>query len=1322
METKNAKHKKSTFRTWLQRILATLAVIILLPIALFTLGWLNRDTIINELQDWYSENNSGTFTVEQINATFLSGFPKVGFILRNITHTSTDTITDINLTLHIDEAKLTVGAGNLLMGNIKFENISIINARITSEVISKWSLEYHDQLRRLKSKTKQKGLNLPEWLAEDGATFLIYNVKFIAKDSISNRYFDYDIHKIEGSFKGKDLQLSGSTFFDVTINNLGFNTKKGSFSNGARLVGKPKFTIDIENNQVEIPEFPLRIDEQNFRLNAQLNLSESVSYLFNFKNDKTDYKAVKGLLTDSIAVKMDNFDIQKPFKSTVKITGNFDYGNNPDILASFSTKNNDLIISNKLHLKNASFSGYLTTDIYETDEDRKANKSTKDIKIAFERIEADLEDAKFLVQNAYYQRTLDVSNFVEATILLDGSIESLAGIIESENFDFKGGRFRLNASISGDIPNTYHFLNIATGHFNLENTQVILKKNGLQLPIQNINLELARENSYLKQLVINLPNGENLVLYGQLKNLSGLLSNEPSTSTTSQIYLDSKNLNVNELIAMAIQFIPKADLSKNNRKTLHETLEAVYTQFHPQFSIKVDTLQYKDQVIHNLKSSITLLNSETILLKNFDFKYYESSTNLNGNLIIYGPESKFKDAIYMDAEATSSGSIAVFKELFNTELFHIDSGEFQFQGTVNGNVKRFSELLNNARGNLALTNTKLYYEPADMEVVIDSIALFLDNSDILLNKFSLEVGEQSPLNLTGSIKQFPTFLLDDVQNVGSMALKIQAPFVNVDDVLITIKSFNNENSDKERTSKKAMHSLFKDIYKFHPEIELDIDSLKYDGLITENLKAAIFFENDSILQLNHLDVTYKETTVSIEGNINAHSSNEDLSSGNPFDLDFYVNVNGKSEDLNDYLKTTNFIFQSGDFEFVGNYNAQSEDLNIMNSKTFGDLKLSDTRIDYTAANLQIPVDSLHLEINDDLATLKNLNIKLPGKSAINFSGSIDHFSEFINNSYENSIHNSNFSIHSPYLDTDDLKEFLKNATLNNETPTNTETPTRKETDLQKLKEAMVKINTSFYPTLGVKIDTLRHKDFTLTDFGMELLFDDTGKFKIEDTQLNFHGGAIALTMEADLKTSGNLPVTIDMKATDVDVHELVTGFDYFNDADLRATDTIEGMLDLHLKAIGALDNDGKVKLASLNGTLDLKLKDFELYNYRPIMDNLVMMKEERFEKLRFRPIVQTFEIRDGVLLIPQTEIQSSAIHFFVEGNVKFDEHIDVWLSLPWRNLKRNDGLTLPEKTTFAKAGSKFYVQLVQDKSNLKERKQKLNVKVRLSNRKLRKEK
>ena len=64
--------------------------------------------------------------------------------------------------------------------------------------------------------------------------------------------------------------------------------------------------------------------------------------------------------------------------------------------------------------------------------------------------------------------------------------------------------------------------------------------------------------------------------------------------------------------------------------------------------------------------------------------------------------------------------------------------------------------------------------------------------------------------------------------------------------------------------------------------------------------------------------------------------------------------------------------------------------------------------------------------------------------------------------------------------------------------------------------------------------------------------------------------------------------------------------------------------------------------------------------------------------------------------------------------------MNVWLSVPWKNLKKNDGLSLPEKTTYKDAGSKFFIQLLQDKTNKKARKQKLKVKIKLGNRKLRK--
>lgn len=1315
MKTPNAKVIISTRRKWLRRILITVAVIVLLPIGLFTIGWLNRDTVIDVLQEWYRENHTGTLTIGKVNTNFFSGFPKVGFTLKDIQQTNTDTITDQFSTLQIDEAKLVIGAKNLLSGNIKFEKIVIKNAIISSEVISTKSLAYHEKLRLDNQNLERKGFQLPQWLDEKGASFLLDNVKYINKDTILDKYFNLDIHKIEGFFKGTDLKMAGSASFDITVNNMGFNTRKGSYFNGAHVSGRPKFTINLDNYQIEIVEFPLDIDKQSFTLNANFDLSDSNTFVFQLKNPRTDFNAVKGLLPDSLAVKIKKYDIRKPIRTSLNLSGSFGYGDDPTVDAEFSTEDNVVLITDKFIFKNASFSGNLTNVIYETDSLRKAKKSGKDIKIFFKSINAQLGDIEINVRDSYYQSTPEAWNYVSANINLNGSNEALATLIDMDNFDFKGGTFSLDAIISGDIPSPYQFLNKATGNFNLNNTRVILKRNGLQLPIQSIDLSLKRENSLLRELIINLPNDDNLVLRGELKSISGLLSKEPKIPTTSRIYLDSKNLNINEIISLAKSFVPKSEANVNDRKNLHETLEAVYGQFHPRFEINVEALQYNDVIINDVSSNIELVNPKTILLRNFDFKYLETITNLKGRVIVPEPESKLKDAIYMDAEATSNGSISVFKELFNIQLFRIDSGNYNFYGNVKGNVKEFSELLNNARGDLTLLNTKLHYAPADMNIVIDSLALFVDNSDILLKKFNLEIDEVHTIQLHGNITQFPTFLIDNKQTSGSIFLNITASFIDGDTLLATIKSFKNEEKIKDPKNRRALHTLFKDINKFRPEIELAIDSLKYSDLITENIKALVKFENDSILTLKNLDLQYKSTTANINGSVNAHISQLDSLNDNPFDLDFSVKVKGRSEDLNDYLKTTNFIFKSGDFEFKGNYKAQAEDLNVVNSKTFGDLKIGNTLVDFKAADLQIPVDSLHIEIDDDIATLKTLDIDLPGKSSVEFSGSIDNFSEFINNSEDSNRHSSNFSIYSPYLDSSDIKEFLKTSTTTKQKTEDT------DLNLKKFKNAMVKINSSFYPTVGITIDTLRHKAFNLTDFEMDMLFDTQGNFKIEDTQLNFYGGSIAMNLGVGINYE-NIPVTIDMQATNVDIHELVTRFDYFNDDDLRNAEKIEGNLNYAIIANGTLGIEGKLNMASLNGTLQLNLQDFALYNYQPIMDNSILMKDERFKNLRFQPIVQTFEIKNGEIIIPRTEIQSSAIHVFVEGKLKLNDYIDIWLSLPYKNLKSNDGLTLPEKTSYADAGSKFYVHLVQDKNSEKERNQKIKVKVRLSNRKLRKQK
>ncbi|WP_179346204.1 AsmA-like C-terminal region-containing protein [Winogradskyella ursingii] len=1312
MQTPKSHKKRYTYLKWRKKILSVLLLIVLFPTILFTIGWFNRDTVIDYMQDWYNENNSGTLKIGSVNASFISDFPKIGFTLKDIKQTHQDSIADQFSSIEIEKAKLTIGAGNLLRGDIKFEKIIIENAIISSEVISERPLEYHEKLKQ--NEKNKPGLNLPEWLHPDGVSFTLKEVKYLTKDTILNKQFNVEIHSIQGSYKRDQNRHNGNLAMDITVNTMGFNTNKGSYFNGARVTGNPNFVLDLENDHISVPEFLFNVDNQPFVLSANFDLSESDSYEFILQNSNTDFETLKTLLPRNISSKIELYNLELPINTNLNLFGEFAYGNDANIKVDFYTENNNIIIGKNTSLKNVSFSGQLTNNIYTTDSLKRIKKTASDLKITFNDLVADIEDIKVEIENAYYQSTPDALNYVNADILLKGSNEALAQLIETENFDFIGGSFQLNANISGNIPNPYQFIDKAKGNFILNNTQVILKKNGLQLPILVIDLDLNRGTSTLNQLVINLPNDENMALQGQLENISGLIAKNPVSTTTSHISLNAKQLNINNIIELAKEFIPESTATIDDRKTLHETLQAIYGQFHPSFDIDVEALTYNDVTISDLKSNIDLINAETILLRNFDFNYLEASTNIKGNVIVPKPESNLSNTININAEATSNGSISIFRDLFNIQLFRIDAGKYEFNGTVNGNVKQLSELLNNAKGDLILSKTKLYYPPADMDIAIDSLKLFVDESDMFLRKFDVEIGDLSPINLSGNIKKFPTFLLDEIPEDGSIYLKIAASYMDGDALLTEINSFKNEDISNNKSNNTALSQLFKDINRFNPKIELAIDSLKYQDLNTENINALAFFENDSILKLDYLNFNYQDTSAKISGEVNAHTDYLEITNNNPFDLDFSVSIKGKSKDLNAYLKTKNFIFQSGDFEFKGEYKAQAKDLQIINSNGFGDLKIGHSIIDYNVAGLEIPIDSLHVEINDDVATLKTLDINLPGKSSVYFAGSINQFSDFINNVGSDTLRSSNFTIYSPYLDSADILKFLANSSYDK-----VET-TKKEFSLEQFKGAMIGINSSFYPTANISVDTLSHNNLNITDFGLNLLFDKNSNFKIKDTHLNFYGGTIDLNVDVGIASETSTPVKIRMKIDSMDLNTLVTKFDYFDDQALRNTDKIGGNLSFSMSTKGIVDREGQLDLTSLNGQAELNLTDLMIYNYKPIMDNSVLMKDERFKNLKFRPIVQTFNIVNGELIIPRTEIQSSALHVFAEGRLKFDEYVNIWLSLPWKNLKRNKGLTLPKKTTYADAGSKFYVQLIQDKTEEKKKNRDLKVKFRLSNRKLRK--
>lgn len=1312
MKTNAPKNKKKAPR-WLKRIGIGLGILLLAPLILFTIGWANRNLIIDGLQEWYRTNHNGSLEIGRVDANFLSGFPNIGFTINEVRQTDFDTILDKRSSIFVDQAWVSIGAQDLLKGNIQFKSIDIHQAEIYSEIVTKKSVANYIEVKKASQSHPQGGITLPSWLHPEKTEFRLQEVKFISKDSILDKYFNLEAKNFRGSILSDENRSSGKLQFNVLINALGFNTKKGSYINGAMVSGNPEFVLDRKSNTLRMPEFELHIGDENFTTKADFDFTGNTTFEMSFDNEQTHFSTIKKILPDSLSKKLLPYKISDPIETHLNLKGKFRYGAVPFVNGSFSTHNNQLIINDSTQLKNVNFNGYITNDLGKEKASQKKQPGRTDIKVVFEELNAHLKGLEISARESFFQSSDTAKNFFNVHLMMNGPNETLAEVLRNDNFDFKGGNFSFNARILGDIEEPGEVLNHATGNFTLKNSQVMLKSNQLQLPLEIIDLQLNQDKSVLKNLKINLPGGKNLVLTGSLTNVASLLSNDPSNPAQVSLRLDANDLNLDELISTAVEAIPYTKKESSDLKTLHETFKTIYTKFRPEVKLDLNSLEYRGIIFNDVDANMRLSNPETLLFENFSFGYKGSVTHLDGTLRVPAQKDGIKEPIYLYIETESAGPINIFQQLFKISLMNINNGKYAFKGKIIGNIRKLEEVLNNMEGELRLKNAQFYYTNAKSLIDLDSLKVLVNHSDIGIDKFKVDVAGHHPFSLSGKVNNFPGFLLDDVQNNGSIKILMDAAYVDMDEWLETVDDIATKKTENPKKKEKEadLHSVFNDLYQFHPELSLDVDSLKFRGLISHDISGTVHFEDQKVLKLDELHVKYGESQARIIGSVTAQKT-ANIKNQNPFDFYFSAEMKGKNRDLNDLLNAVNFVFQSGNFEFKASYHGEAKDLKILNSDFEGDLSLGRSIVDIKAADLLVPVDSLHLKIKNNLASLDRLDIDFPGKSAIGITGRINNFSSFINNEQKANSHISFFTVQAPYLNNRDIHRFLESSGIKKDTSAG------KTFELKNLKQILNSIYTSYYPSVSVAIDSLIFDKLSVSDFGSDIGYDRKGTFKIEDTQLDYYGGTVRLAVEAGVKTKDNLPIDLQINAEKIPVKQLAKDLDYFGSEELKASDRFEGNLNFILNARGLLTNTGNLDMDSLNGSLEVDLEDLMLYNFKPIMEKTPLMKDERFEHLEFRPIKQTFPIVNGMIIIPRTQVQSSALQVFVEGELKIGEYINLWLALPWSNLKSIQGVELPEKTSFEEAGAKFYLQLLQNKDSDNSRKNKLRTRFRLGNGKM----
>ncbi len=1309
MNNKESKRRRLITKKWIRGILVTLLSVLVVSVGLIIFTWANRSTIIDLVQEWYALNHTGELEIGEVISNF-SDFPKIGFTIHDIRHADSDSVTDKSVSIEIQKADIVVRTFDLLFGDLNITEVAISDARLISEVHPTRPFSYYINLKLEKNNRENEPFYLPGFMDASGAEFLVEHSRLLLKDTTLNKYFEMEIDRFEGEYTVEDDQVRGEADMNVMVRGLGFNMLKGAYLKNTRVTGRPAFSFDRQHQEIRTDTFRLSLNDEHYETAASFNLTDSAGYAFYLANEETDLSVLGGLLADSLEAKIAPFQLFRPFKTEATIRGRFGYGQFPLVIVDFSTTDNRLVLADQIELDQASFTGHLTTDIYATDSIRLQKRSREDVRITIDSLTALTDDIQVKFRPSYFQSSPDALNYLNSSVEMQGSNEALARLVGTDNFEFTGGTFDLKASISGDIPNPSEIFNYARGSFSLQNTRVTLKRNQLGLPIEKLTLQLERDVAVLRHLEIRLPDSDNIIFTGRLTHPGDLLTDDNFSRTTGYAELIADHIDVDEIIAISTRLLADQGAA-TDQKNLHETIEVLHRRFDPELRVDVKSLSYKGIELNNVRASLNLHQPEVVSVPFFEFDFNESVTSVSGTVQVPPPRGSVNQPVSVDMRASSRGKVTALRDLFRIQLMDVLSGEFDFEGAVDARVNRFQDLLYHIRGELVLRDNTYFYVPADLRIHLDSLKLDVERSSLLLDDFAFDMGNYEDVRLQGSVSRYPDFLLGKEATSGSVDVRLHFPRLNADTVRNLIKKVSTANREGPEREKKKLYTVFKDLNHFDPSIQVTIDSLSYKDLNMYDISSRIAFENDSVLSMENFDIYYKQSRAQVNGRIMAPEASQTMINNDPFEFEVTVIATGPNTDLNDLLGSTNFLFQTGSFEFSGTYQGESESLALVEQNATAALRIGPSLVHNTTAGLDIPIDSLAVEINNNLATLTYLDMDLPGKSSLDFSGTINNFTSFINS--DSGRHSSAFQIKSDYLDIEDLDTFFDSGEAAAKDSANL------EADIRKIRETLDEIIYSFNPTLSLYFDSLLFKDQMVNDFRTSFSFDNDGDLVAEKMSMNIYDGSVDLTFRIGNTEQQSYPVDIKMNIAQLNLNKMITDLNYFGNEELREADRIEGIADLQVDLRGRFDEQGKLLFESLNGKVSLALHQLKLYGYDPLLDKVVLFSKERFEKLQFQPIVQTLDIKNGEILIPRTEVQSSALQLFIEGQVRLEDYLDIWISVPWKNLGKNDGLTLPAKTTFEKAGGKFYIQLVQDPDHPRPSARDMGINIRFSNRVLR---
>ncbi len=655
----------------------------------------------------------------------------------------------------------------------------------------------------------------------------------------------------------------------------------------------------------------------------------------------------------------------------------------------------------------------------------------------------------------------------------------------------------------------------------------------------------------------------------------------------------------------------------------------------------------------------------------------------------------------LDGTINVEGKSKYLSKAINSKAFNFKEGNFKIRAKTKGEIKNVSDLFLKSKGKIELINTKIALIKNNTTFQIPKLELDLQKEKTIINKLDVVLDNGETIRCTGTIENFNSLFIPQLKKTIKTHLQIDAKEVHFNSILATFSP--KKTTKKEQNISAIKNSLLVLVEKFNPTISLKANLFNFSTITLKNLNTTISYSNKK-LQVNPFQALVNNEAIT--ANLSLGLTSEKNTEGEELTaFEYTIKTQGKIDDLNTLLKNKNFYFSEANFSLSSSYSGKAR--NFEDIATHSTTRFTTTKgnVYYKAINKNFPFQKLDATLKNKDIYLNEFDFILPSKKIFKLNGSVLNFTEMLSKEETKSCKATlNFS-----TSNFNFNNFIKWL---EETKTNTKPSTKKENNL---KIVLKDIYQKYHPKISLQLGEVIYNNVTLDQFSTKLVYQSPTEISLQDFEFLFHSKKGKINATVALDNPKKTPVKAALEVTDFNLSKVLATFSNFKLETLNKPTEIQGNLKATATISAIFDDATGIENNSINANLDLELNNLRVKNFTPLIDaaNLVFRKS-RFEDIKFATIKTNIAIKDNVLTLPRTNLQSSAIDLFAEGYIG-DKNTNIWLSIPWKNFKHRDYDKIPEFKNYEEAGNKLYIEITNDTKT-----KKLKNKIHLSNRKLKK--